>query len=252
MARTVQEEATKLRQNLDRVYQAGYNAGAQTGGGGGYTEEDVNMAYARGFNEGTEEGIVTGKDIERNLFWETFQGFGSRTNYAYAFRYAYWTDDIFHPIHQIKGNCKQIFSSTNITHVDVPIIVDGDIDFGFQSANIKTISLLDLTNVDVISKAFNNNTVLESVSFLTPEDLANHLNPEYTGEKKYTIKVTGLDFSSCTKLSKESLLSLVYALDDKTDDTSGTEWIVTIGNTNKAKLTADELAVAVNKGWTVK
>lgn len=52
-------------------------------------------------------------------------------------------------------------------------------------------------------------------------------------------------------LTHASLMSIINALADKTTDTSGTEWILTIGGTNKAKLTAEELKIAEDKGWTI-
>ena len=60
----------------------------------------------------------------------------------------------------------------------------------------------------------------------------------------------GLNLQWSTKLSKDSLLSLLNCLQDKTGDTTA-EWKVTIGTTNKAKLTDSELLIASNKGWGV-
>jgi hypothetical protein len=65
------------------------------------------------------------------------------------------------------------------------------------------------------------------------------------------LKINGLNLSPCPNLTKASLKSLVEVLEDKTKDTSGTEWIVTVGATNKATLTDDEWAPAKDKGWTV-
>ena len=54
-----------------------------------------------------------------------------------------------------------------------------------------------------------------------------------------------------TKLTHDSLMNVINALQDKTGDTSGTIWTATIGETNKAKLTDDELDIAYKKGWYV-
>lgn len=53
-------------------------------------------------------------------------------------------------------------------------------------------------------------------------------------------------------LSHDSLMSILYALEDYSADTSGTAWVVTIGSENRAKLTEDEIAIAEEKGWEVK
>ena len=62
------------------------------------------------------------------------------------------------------------------------------------------------------------------------------------------IKVS-VDFSAATALSVDSLNSIIAGLYDysDTDDTP----TLTIGSTNLAKLTDDEIAVATAKGWTV-
>ena len=62
------------------------------------------------------------------------------------------------------------------------------------------------------------------------------------------IKVS-VDFSAATALSVDSLNSIIAGLYDysDTDDT----YTLTIGSTNLAKLTDDEIAVATAKGWTV-
>lgn len=50
-------------------------------------------------------------------------------------------------------------------------------------------------------------------------------------------------------LSHDSLMSIINALVDKSGDTSGTTWEVTLGETNLAKLTTEEIGIADAKGW---
>ena len=64
-----------------------------------------------------------------------------------------------------------------------------------------------------------------------------------------TINAIGLNVSYSTLLSHDSLMSIINALADKTG-VSGT-FKVTLGSTNLAKLTADEIAIAEGKGWTL-
>ena len=63
-----------------------------------------------------------------------------------------------------------------------------------------------------------------------------------------TINATGLNVQY-SPLSHDSLMSIINALADKTG-VSGT-WKVTLGATNLAKLTTDEIAIAEGKGWTL-
>ena len=64
-----------------------------------------------------------------------------------------------------------------------------------------------------------------------------------------TINAIGLNVSYSKLLSHDSLMSIINALADKTgvSDT----WKVTLGATNLAKLTAEEIAIAEGKGWTL-
>lgn len=55
-----------------------------------------------------------------------------------------------------------------------------------------------------------------------------------------------INFSECTKLTHDSLLSIITALDPIT-----TAQTLTLGATNLAKLTDEEKKVATDKGWTL-
>ena len=66
-----------------------------------------------------------------------------------------------------------------------------------------------------------------------------------------TIGQNGFDVKSATKLTHDSLMSIINALEDKSADTSGTTWKVTVGTTNLNKLTNEEKAIATAKGWTL-
>lgn len=65
------------------------------------------------------------------------------------------------------------------------------------------------------------------------------------------IKISGISLSPCAKLNHDTLLRFLNALHDYSDDTSGTVHTITFGATNLAKLTAEEIAVGTNKGWTI-
>ena len=100
---------------------------------------------------------------------------------------------------------------------------------------LKTIGKIDLskwseTSTYYVSSVFSRCSALEHIGI--------------TG----TISVSGLDLSYSTKLDHETLVAFLNALVKKT---SGT-WTITLGSTNKAKLTEDELYIATSKGWQVK
>lgn len=60
------------------------------------------------------------------------------------------------------------------------------------------------------------------------------------------LPAVAISFSDCTKLTVNSLNAILAALPVVTTATT-----ITIGETNKAKLTEEEIAVATEKGWTV-
>ena len=171
-----------------------------------------------------------GKVAERTAFWEALQEGGTRRNYMYGFRGSNWTDAHYHPLYPLVGDMQYVFASSGITDTKVPIVVEGSLSNGFNAAGVKMVRSLDLTNCTSVTRAFVGASNLQSIGFVG------------------LIKLTGLDLSNCIKLDKASLVALINCLEKKTD---GGTWEVTLGS-NKNKLTAQELAVATNKGWTVK
>ncbi len=64
---------------------------------------------------------------------------------------------------------------------------------------------------------------------------------KYTYSNVYNFKV-----NECFNLSRESLLAIIDNLQQLTSAKT-----LTLGVVNRAKLTADELAIATGKGWTI-
>ncbi|MEE3428582.1 MAG: leucine-rich repeat domain-containing protein [Ruminococcus sp.] len=58
----------------------------------------------------------------------------------------------------------------------------------------------------------------------------------------------GLDLSTSTKYSATTIVSWLNALADRTGQTAYT---LTMGSTNLAKLTSDQIAIATNKNWNL-
>lgn len=75
-------------------------------------------------------------------------------------------------------------------------------------------------------------------------------NVEKISFAKETIKIN-LSVSGLSKLSVESLLSILYGLYNYGEDTSGTTHTLTLGATNLAKLTDEQKAIATEKGWSL-
>ena len=58
--------------------------------------------------------------------------------------------------------------------------------------------------------------------------------------------LTNWNISDCTRLTHDSLINLINAL-----YTTNVTRTCTIGTTNRNKLTAEEIAIATAKGWTL-
>ncbi len=214
-----------VAENMQKVYEAGAN----TGGGGNYDE---------GYEIGYTEGELAGRENQYNAFWESYTQNGSRYNWNNAFFGYGWNDSTYNPMNDFNNvkYCNNMFSQSAITDIKVTVDLTNSTSASsifLSSTNLKTIPLLIVHKDLTFSNVFKGCANLEN---LTIQGL---------------IGKNGFDVQDSTKLTNESLLSVLNALEDKTTDTSGTVWKVTIGATNKAKLSDDELKIATDKGWSV-
>ena len=156
------------------------------------------------------------------------------TNFSYMYREAGSSDSRYYPyIDTSKGtNFSSMFS-----YCTVRTIPEYDTSKGTSFSSmfsyaqyIHTIPKLDLSNGTSFSNMFSSCKALENLNIVG------------------TINATGLNVQY-SPLSHDSLMSIINALANKTG-VSGT-WKVTLGATNLAKLTADEIAIAEGKGWTL-
>lgn len=101
----------------------------------------------------------------------------------------------------------------------------------YKCVSLETIPLFDTSNVTSMDSMFYNCTSLENIG--------GFLN----------CKVS-LNLSYSTKLTNESLMNVINNLYDLIAN-GLSEQTLTLGSTNIAKLTEDEIAIATNKGWIV-
>lgn len=203
---------------IDEVYTAGQNAG-----GGGSDAPTY------------EQGFEDGKIAERDAFWDAYQDSGNRRNYTYAFYQSSWVDDIYHPKYPIicNGACGYMYAYSGVTDTIVPIEVYHKTSTAlFQNSSIKTIRSLKVVEGGNFTNWFVQCGNLEDITFTEDSVIGNNIS-----------------LSSCKNLTHTSLLSILNALADKTSDTSGTQFVCTLGTDNLNKLTNEEKAIATGKGW---
>lgn len=238
---SIADKLTQIAENEQRVYNAGYEKGKAEAGPSG--------------------------DSYYDTFWDAYQGNCERTSYLNAFSGAGWNDETFKPKYDFVcgsenswSGAYSVFSGTGITDFDaavqragVKVTFKGCIQSMFSGSKITKITL-DCSNVYAWSaypfldckqlvtaeiQNFNGNndtkTMFQGCSALE--------NLSFTGTSKL-IRVTNL--SDSPLLTKSSLLNVIDRLDSVTSATT-----LTLGATNLAKLTEEEIAVATEKGWTV-
>lgn len=206
--------------------------------------------------------------------WEMIQQGGTRTDYRWAFANTTPKKALFKPKYNVVpvGDCSYMFYLTNrganwepINLIEVEKNCGITFDFSqvtrmesaFQYAAITGINVLDIrkstrnygmlwnSKVSQINKIIvDENTSFDSFMFYVWDlEICN-----FEG----IIAKNGLDLTRCeNKINHDSLMSVINCLKDYSADTSGTTWKVTLGATNLAKLTADEKAIATNKGWVL-
>lgn len=114
----------------------------------------------------------------------------------------------------------------------------------YYCSTLKEIGLLDLGNATNINALLGND---ESIQILGGfKDLGkNYSTSQSENYSNYT-----LNLSSCSKLTHDSLMNVINNLYDIKTKGCNNQKLV-LGNTNLAKLSAEEIAIATNKGWNV-
>lgn len=205
----LKDEVLKLRQNIDAVYEAGKAAG---GGGDNYYD----------------------------MFWDSYQQNGNRTNYYQLFVQGGWNDITFNPKYPIEcsgvkeyetTNASQIFYASRITEVRVPIIVTGlpMSQTFFNCIKLKTIANLTLNGVTKFYQCFSYCSVLENITINGSIDVS-------------------FDISTSAVLTSDSVQSIIDHLKDLTGQTAQK---LTLHSTVTNNLTEAQLETIWAKNWTV-
>lgn len=232
-----------------------------------------NLPEAGGGSEDSyDDGYEAGKTAEWNAFWDAFQVNGTRTAYNYAF--FRWTNSaIFRPKYNMKPStinsmCQYFGNADNPCDIaakldEYRVTLDTsnatDVKAAFYwTGGIKRIPEINTTNAPSLYTFCHNCSNLETIDkIILKSDGSQSLESAFTNCPKLknitfegVIGYNGVSFANSTLLTHDSLMSIINALKDYSS--SGTTYTITIGSTNKAKLTVEELAIAQNKGWTVK
>lgn len=131
-------------------------------------------------------------------------------------------------------------SLTTIPQLDTSNVTD--MNFMFNGCT----SLIEIPQLDT-SKVTNISYMFNSCSSLTTLGGFTNLGQAYSTTQSANYGNYTLDFSSCKKLTHDSLMNVINNLYDIASKGIKTQQLV-LGSTNLAKLTAEEIAIATKKG----
>ena len=230
---------------------------------GSITEGAVEGAQAK-----YEEGVATGKKSEYDAFWDAFQKNGGAVAGSAQYAGDGWNEKTFRPKYDIivtglqnwtfyrngyNGDLVELAEKCGINIV-VKLTSGQAV---FDESLFTRLPVIDISavngciirmfhwcrNLHTIDKLIVSENTSYALNFRMDDALVNLTIEGAIGTNDFNVQ--------WSPLSHDSLMSIINALKDYSEDTSGTDWLVTIGSENKAKLTEDEILIAENKGWRV-
>lgn len=224
---TIAEKMVVIAENEQRVYDAGYAAGQEAGGGGGDTEAAYN------------EGFTDGKKSEYDRFWDTFQQKGNAINYGYAFGYDTWTDELFKPKYDIIIKAHYgggMFAFSKITDLKDKMEAQGvkldlseatAVDYLFRHSEITHIPELDLRKATSMLYAFGDYAKSVTIDKLIVSETTNFSSTTFnTANWLQNITFEGTIGVSInfqwSPLTRQSIESVMAALSENTHDLTAT------------------------------
>jgi len=202
---------------------------------------------------------------EYDKFWDNFQGNGEKKGYNYAF-YGYgWNDQNFRPKYDIKPtDFAQAFNGCHITDLaailtDSGVTLDtsgtGGFSYSFYNSRLTHLPVISTVGAGKISYTFYQMLSLHTIDkVIFKDDGSQTFEYAFYCPALVNLTVEGVigsnpSFGLCTKLSVDSLMSIINALKDYSG--AGTTKTLSLGAANLGKLSAEQKQLATEKGWTL-
>lgn len=199
-----------------------------------------------------------------DVFWDTYQQNGLRTNYDRSFAGTGWTKALFEPKYKIiptQGALYMAFAFTSISRIDETVLDLTNIsvlELSFYGSNGRGKSLehceIDIPNVRRLQNTFQGNTAIETVVIkqLSPECVIDNYT-FYQCTSLKNLQLTGavgknLNLSTCPNLTDESVASVLEALADLSDMQTQT---LSFQNGVGSRLTDTQKAIITARNWTL-
>ena len=212
----------------------------------------------KGYAEGYEEG----KEAEYDRFWDMYQANGTREKHLGAFS-TVWNDENFVPKYDIcPTDASYMFFGSSITDLVALLERRGrKIDFsrctGFQwmtrESQITHFPTIDLIAANNFNDGFRYLSTLEQAEFTNVKPVVQWSNSFANNLALKEIRFQGqigkaINFANSSKLSAESIQSIIDALADLSGATAQT---LTLHKTVGAKLTDAQKAAIAAKNWNL-
>ena len=204
--------------------------------------------------------VVTAEgDGHYDAFWDMFQKNGTRTEYRYAFAYTDWTEEMFKPKYPFKlaGDNTYAFLGVKAVWEDKVFEVDTaeavNLMWAFRLTKFKRIGKCDLSSATNIQGIFSLCSNLVSIAqIVAHESLVWHEAFLYSANLE-EVRFSGvignsIGFTDCSKLSVDSVQSVIDHLKDLTGQSTQT---LTLHATVGIKLTEAQKATITAKNWTL-
>lgn len=229
------------------------------------------MSIAEKFEIIADEVYDAGKKAQYDAFWDSFQNNGSRVAYQQAFRE--FKSDIFKPkydmnvtrldyafmnlfkdnmvygysLKQVLTDCGVVLNTANCTNMD----------YAFYYSYVNETGVIDTRSANSLNGVFANASLLHTINkLILKADGSQTFSGVFTDSPKLqnlviegVIGKNGFDVHWSTRLSKESITSIIDALSATTSGLT-----VTISKTAKENaFTAEEWAtlIATKPNWTI-
>lgn len=216
---------------------------------------------------GIESVYQKGQEAANEAFWGAYLNYGNPAYYARAFAGTRWNINTFYPKYNIvstNSSVTNMFTESGITDLagrlgECGVTLDLSNATGISGlaaySKITHFPTVDSRNCNSIAQSFNQATNLVTIDKLilrnSGDQIFDRVFVSCTALQNLVIEGTigqnGFNVQWCP-LTLNSLASIVDALADKTGDTSGTTWLITLGQANIATLGSDVERIT-DKGW---
>lgn len=190
--------------------------------------ENEEKVYNAGYEKGKAEGVTVLKDD----FWEEYQQSGTRTNYSHAFPGTFWTDKTFYPKYNMRPTeAYKMFAYSDIKNLtnklsELNVLLDfSNLTMAqniFESAKVTALGEINFSSATSLTSVFNyasNLTTIEKIKLKNGAVMDNLMfnckNLEHVVFEGKT--ASNVRFSACTKLDKESIISIFGMLSENAE-----------------------------------